>query len=170
LKRRSGTKKPTNKPHDPHELYLDEDVSGKAFASLLGQAKIIVHQYEKLLPRNKKIPDATVIKRASKARFVLVTADKRMESVWTDDIVAFSAKVILLMDEDGGPIHWASALVAGENGWRRALLDNLVEPVVIKIGRTGTIIKLVGPEELRKRRDHIMTAKIVRAKKLGLAL
>lgn len=169
MKRRSGTKKPTNKPHDPHELYLDEDVSGNAFASLLRQAKIIVHQYEKLLPRNKKIPDATVIHRAAQARFVIVTADKRMESVWTDDIVTHRAKVILLTDGEGGPIHWASALVAGENGWRRALLDNLTEPLVIKISPSGTITRFVGPNELRTHRDHLMTARIVRAKRLGLA-
>jgi hypothetical protein len=126
-----------------------------------------VHQYEKLLPRNKKIPDAIVIKATSEARFVLITGDKRMESVWTEDIVAHSAKVILLTDEHGGPIHWASALIAGEDSWRRALLDHLKDPIVIKINRKGTIIKFVGPEELRIHCDHLMTARIVRAKKLG---
>lgn len=167
MKRRSDTKKPTHKPHDPHPLFLDEDISGKAFASFLTQARILVHQYEKLLPRNKKIPDARVIKEAAKAGFVLITTDRRMESDWTEDIITNKAKVMLLTDNDGGPIHWAAALIAGEATWRRALLDNLGVPLVLRINRAGTITKLIGEVELRERRDHLLTAKIVRAKKLG---
>jgi hypothetical protein len=78
----------------------------------------------------------------------------------------FAQKSFLLTDGEGGPIHWASALVAGENDWR-ALLDNLTEPLVIKISPAGTIIRFVGPNELRTHRDHLMTARIVRAKRLG---
>ena len=163
MKRRSST----NRPHDPHALYLDEDVSGKAFASLLEQARILVHQYESLLPRNKKIPDARVIEVSAGAGYVLVTTDRRMESEWIEDIIRYSAKVVLLTDQDGGPIHWAAALVAGEQGWRRALLDNPAGPLVIRINKAGQITKLTGEADLRSRRDHLLTVRIVRAKKLG---
>jgi len=163
LKRRSNT----NKPHDPHALYLDEDVSGKAFASLLRQARISVHEYERLLPRNSKIPDARVIEVASQAGFVLITTDKRMESDWTEEIIIHQAKVMLLTDDAGGPIHWAAALISGESSWRRVLLDNLTEPVVVRINRAGTITKLTGKDDLRQRRDRLLTSRIVRAKKLG---
>jgi len=44
-----------------------------------------------------------VIEAASKAGYVLITTDKRMEAVWTDDIIFHKAKIILLTDEDGVP-------------------------------------------------------------------
>jgi hypothetical protein len=119
------------------------------------------------LPRNKKIPDARVIETSSGAGYVLVTTDRRMESEWIEDIILYKAKVMLLTDEQGGPIHWAAALIVGEQSWRRALLDNPAGPLVIRISKAGVITKLTGEEELRSRRDHLLTARIVRAKKFG---
>jgi predicted nuclease of predicted toxin-antitoxin system len=73
-------------------LYLDEDISGKKFATLLEQAHIPTRQYETLLVRNKKIADSKVIEVASAAGFVIVTADKRMEAEWIEDIIIHKSK------------------------------------------------------------------------------
>lgn len=166
MTRRSNTKL----PHDPHTLYLDEDVSGQRFESLLIQAQISVQNYETLLPRNKKVPDGQVIAVAAKANVVLVTTDKRMETEWIEDIVDHNAKVILLTDDSGGPIHWASALICGEAAWVRVLLNYPREPLTIKINRSGLVAKVTGEEELRRRCAKLLQAKIVRAKRLGITL
>lgn len=133
MKRRSNTKP----PHDPHVLYLDEDTSGDRFASLLRHAKLSVQLFESLLPKNKKTPDATVIERAARSNYVLVTTDKRMESDWIEDIILNKARVILLTDDDGGPIHWASALICSESRWSRVLLDHPGVPITIRVERAG---------------------------------
>ncbi len=45
MRRRSNTKQ----PHDPHVLYLDEDVSGKKFAGLLVDARLtVLHSVQKI--------------------------------------------------------------------------------------------------------------------------
>jgi hypothetical protein len=166
LKRRSNTKK----PHDPHELFLDEGVSGKKFQSLLKQARLTVHLFESLLHKKKKVPDSRVIEVTARAGYVLITTDKRMEAVWTDDIISHKAKVILLTDQDGGPIHWASALIVGRSAWERVLLDHLKEPVTIKLNKFGSVTKIAGEEELRKRHDELLTVRITQAKKTGRAV
>lgn len=166
MKRRSTTKQ----PHDPHELYLDEGVSGPTFASLLTKAQIPVHQFQKLLPKNKKVPDSRVIEAASEARYVIVSTDSRMESVWTDDLITHKAKVILLTDDAGGPIHWAAALICSRSSWVRVLLDHPDEAVIIRLTRTGAIKKVVGDQELRHRRDQLLTVRIVQAKRSGKSL
>lgn len=166
MKRRSNTKL----PHDPHILYLDEDVSGPKFESLLIQARISVQNYETLLQRKKKIPDDHVIAVAAKANLVLVTTDKKMETEWIEDIIANQAKVILLTDDSGGPIHWASALICGEAAWVRVLLNYPRGPLTIRINRSGSVTKITGESELRKRGTDLLQAKIVRAKRSGMAL
>ena len=163
MKRRSNTKP----PHDPHILYLDEDTSGDQFVSLLKQAHVSVQPYEKLLPKNKKTPDATVIERCTEANYVLVTTDKRMESEWIEDIIRNKAKVIRLTDDHGGPIHWAAALICSESRWTSVLLDNPNRPVIIRVERSGVITRIVGETELLTRRDQLLTASIVRGKRHG---
>lgn len=163
MKRRSNTKP----PHDPHILFLDEDTSGDTFVSLLKQARVSVQPYETLLPKNKKIPDATVIERCAKANYVLVTTDKRMESEWIEDIIQHKARVIRLTDDDGGPIHWAAALICSKSKWSRVLLDQPNTPVIIRVERSGIITRIVGEADLLKRRDQLLTASIVRGKKHG---
>ena len=108
-----------------------------------------------------------VIEAASKAGYVLITTDKRMEAVWTDDIIFHKAKIILLTDEDGGPIHWASAIIVGQSAWERVLLDHLKEPVTIKLNKFGSVTKIAGEEDLRKRRDVLLTVRITQAKRAG---
>lgn len=146
-------------------LYLDEDTSGPEFASLLGKGRLSAREYQVLLPRNKKTPDSTVIASAAKEKYILVTTDKRLETDWIDDIVTNKAQIILLTDDDGGPMHWASALIVSENRWTRILLDNPHSPLVIRIDRAGNIVKLIGESELCERRDQLLTASIVRRKR-----
>jgi hypothetical protein len=146
---------------------LDEGVSGDAFASLLTQGRIPVQPFESLLRKNAKTPDAAVIERSAKANLVLVTTDKRMESDWTDDIILHRAKVLLLADEDGGPIHWAAALLCGQAAWTRVLLDHPRSPVTIRVDRAGHVRKVVGETDLRQRRDQLVTSRIARAKRHG---
>ena len=149
-------------------LYLDEDTSGDKFVSHLMEAGIVVQPFESLLKKNKKTPDSNVIERATGANYVLVTTDRRMETEWIDDIIRCKAKVILLTDDHGGPIHWTAALVCSETRWRRVLLDNPNAPVSIRIDRTGNITKIAGASDLVQRRDHLLTASIVRAKRHGM--
>jgi len=163
LKRRSNTKK----PHDPFVLYLDEDVSGRTFASLLSRARIEVCEYDSLLKKNTKTPDSKVIEVCSAASFILVTTDKRMESDWTDDIVRHKARIILLNFDEGGPLQWASALICKQSAWERVLLDHLAGPLVVKINRSGSVTKVVGSDELVKRRERILTGQVIRNKKRG---
>jgi hypothetical protein len=146
-------------------LYLDEDTSGDTFASLLGQGKLTVRKYENLLRKNKKIQDSTVIAACAKENWVLVTKDGRMETEWIDYIIAHKAKIILLTDDAGGPIHWTAALLAGQTKWERALLDNPNSPITIRLDRQGTICKLAGAQELTERRNKLLTASKSRAKK-----
>ena len=56
------------------------------------------------------------------ARYVIITTDKRMESVWTEDMIAHRAQVILLTDDEGGPIY------CGLNRWASGLGARVVEP------------------------------------------
>jgi len=163
LKRRSNTKR----SHDPHELYLDEGVSGPKFAELLSEARLTVHSFQSLLPRNKKVSDARVIAAASEMGYVIVTTDKRMESAWTDEMIVSRARVILLTADDGGPIDWLSALVVSKNAWQRALLDHPGEPLVIKIARSGKVESIVGADDLKKRRNQLLTVRITKAKQAG---
>jgi hypothetical protein len=123
LKRQLNTKK----PHDPYALYLDEDVSGPSLASHLRAAGLVVHQYEKLLTKNRKIQDSRVIEVASEAGYVIVTKDTRMESDWTEDIIEHKAKVILLTDDCGGveavpTVVDASLLEVSEEELKAAIL------------------------------------------------
>jgi predicted nuclease of predicted toxin-antitoxin system len=148
-------------------LFLDEGISGPALASLLRKAGLPVHEFQKLLPKNKKIPDSRVIQAAANARYVIVSKDLRMESDWTDDIIKHKAKIIVLSDEEGGPMHWASAIVCGQPTWERVLLNHPAEPVIIKINRTGTVQKIAGQRDLTERRDDLLTRKIVQAKRAG---
>lgn len=90
-----------------------------------------------------------------------------MESVWTEEIITHKAKIILLTDDNGGPIHWAAALICSKGAWVRVLLDHPNEPVTIRLTRIGTIKKVAGDKELRERRDHLLTTRIVQAKRLG---
>lgn len=163
MKRRFDTKK----PHEPYELYLDEGVSGPKLVSLLGQARLIAHLFQSLLPRNKKVSDSRVIQVAAAARYVLVTTDKRMEALWIEDMIRHQAQVILLSDESSGPIHWAADLIAGQAAWQRVLLDHPGQPVTIKLARSGTVTSVAGELELRARRDRLLTARIVQYKKSG---
>jgi hypothetical protein len=139
-------------------------------ASRLLEANISVRQYETLLARNKKIPDASVIARASEANYVLVTKDKRMETEWIDEIIRCNAKIILLTDDEGGPIHWASALICSRTRWTRALLDNHNKPVAIRIDGSGMITKVVGQQELMDRRECLLTARMARSKRHGVKM
>jgi len=138
LKRRSNTKP----PHDPYVLYLDEAVSGKKFVSLLKEAGLCPEPFEKLLRGKRKTPDSEVIEACSKAGYVLVTKDQRIESDWTDDILKHKARIILLTDDDGGPIHWMAALSCGFASWNRALLDHPGEPLTIRLNRSGHVTKI----------------------------
>jgi len=163
LKRRSHTKQ----PHDPFELFLDEGLSGDAFAALLTKAKICVHKYEKLLRKNRKIPDPEVIAACSKANFILVSKDPSMERDWIEDIIECKAKVLFLSDKEGGIMHWTAALMCSRKAWERAFLDHPNEPMLIRITNSGGITKITGEADLRKRRTKLMTTKISRAKKAG---
>ncbi len=91
-----------------------------------------------------------------------------METDWIEDIVANKAKVIRLTDEKGGPIHWASALIAGESSWRRILLDNPDGPLIIRINSAGVITKCYGEQALRQRRDQLLNSTISRRKRHGV--
>ena len=88
-----------------------------------------------------------------------------METDWIEDIIANKVKVIRLTDENGGPIHWAAALIAGESAWRRTLLDNPDGPLIIRINRSGAITKSYGEQALRQRRDQLLTSTISRRKR-----
>jgi hypothetical protein len=90
-----------------------------------------------------------------------------MESVWTEEIITHKAKIIVLTDEEGGPLHWAAALICSRSTWTRVLLDHPNDPVTIRITQAGTIKKVTGAEELRKRRDQLLTTRIVQAKRSG---
>jgi hypothetical protein len=133
------------------------------------QARIAVQPYEKLLRKNSKTPDAAVIEAASKANFVLVTKDQRMESDWTEDIIACKAKIILLTDDDGGPVNWMAALLVGQAAWTRVLLDHPAEPVTMRVSKSGAVTKVSGEQELRKRRDQLLTSRIIRDKRQGIS-
>jgi hypothetical protein len=148
-------------------LYLDEDTSGNKFVSRLREARIPVQPFESLLRKNKKTPDSSVIERAAGAGYVLVTTDKRMESDWIDDIIRCRAKIILLTDDHGGPIHWTAALVCSQARWRRVLLDHPSDPVTIRIDAAGNIVKVAGSARLLERREHLLTASIARSKRHG---
>lgn len=164
MKRRSITKQ----PHDPHVLFLDEVTSGRKFLSFLAQARVPAQAFETLLRRNKKMPDSTVIEQCANNGYVLVTTDRRMESDWIEDIVKHKAKIIILTDDEGGPIHWTSALVSSEKRWRRILLDHPDDPITIRIERSGNITKVAGAEELLQRRDRLLTINITKSKRHGL--
>ena len=88
-----------------------------------------------------------------------------MESDWTDDIIRHKAKVILLTDDEGGPANWMAALACGAASWTRALLDHPNEPLTMRLNRTGNITRIAGEQELRARRDQLLTGRIVRNKK-----
>lgn len=163
LKRQSSTKL----PHDPYVLFLDEGISGDAFASRLRDARLPVCKYEVLLERNAKVPDDKVIEASAKAGYVLVTKDERMETDWVDEIITYKAKVILLTDCDGGPVDWASSLICSQREWTRVLLDHLSAPVTIRLNKNGRMTKLTGESELIARRDRLITKRVARAKKKG---
>ena len=162
MRRRSNT----NRPHEPYSLYLDEGISGPTLASLLRKAKMFVFQYEALLTKNRKISDGDVIKRACASGFVLVSKDTSME--WDDgleDIISNRARVIFITDQDGGPVHWASALICSARHWERELLNNPMGPLTISVNRDGSIRKVAGEDELRKRRNRLLTGKLARGKR-----
>ena len=73
----------------------------------------------------------------------------------------------MLLDDQSGPVHWASAIICGQAAWERALLNHQNEPLIIKINRAGTIQKIAGNDDLIARRDQLLTLKIVRAKRSG---
>jgi predicted nuclease of predicted toxin-antitoxin system len=146
-------------------LYLDEGISGTTLASLLRKAKLVVFEYEELLERNKKIPDATVLKRAVEAGYVLVSKDGNMESDELEYIIEHRARVIFLDDQEGGPVSWAAALICAESAYERVLLSNPSGPLTIHVSRIGTIRAVTGEEELRRRCDRIQTAHITRRKR-----
>jgi hypothetical protein len=98
---------------------------------------------------------------------VIVSRDLSMESDWTEEIIRHRAKVIMLTDQEGGPMHWASAIVCGQVAWERVLLNHPNEPVIIKINRSGAVQNIAGEKELIERRDHLLTVKITQAKKSG---
>jgi hypothetical protein len=133
---------------------------------MLRKARICVFQYEALLKKNQKIPDGEVLKRASESGFVLVTKDMSME--WDDgldDIIAHRARVIFITDQQGGPTHWAAALICSARAWNKVLLDNPLGPLTISINCDGAIKKVTGEEELRQRRNKLLTAKLSRGKR-----
>jgi len=47
------------------------------------------------------------------------------------------------------------------------LLDHLKEPVTIKLNKFGSVTKIAGEEDLRKRRDVLLTVRITQAKRAG---
>ena len=90
---------------------------------------MFVFQYEVLLEKNKKIPDGQVLERACESGFVLVTTDVTMEwDTGLDDIISNRARVIFITDQQGGPVHWASALICSQKHWERVLLNNPMGP------------------------------------------
>jgi hypothetical protein len=160
LKRRSNTKQ----PHEPHSLYLDEGISGDTLASILRKGGLRVFVYETLLEKNRKISDASVIARACQSGFILVTKDESLEGDWIEEIISHKARALVLTDGHGNVIHWASALIASESVWERALLNHPIGPLIIRINRRG-VGKVEEEADLLALCQRAKTARIVRAKR-----
>jgi hypothetical protein len=151
---------------DSLTLCLDEDISGEKLLRLLRDAGIQVFLYESLgLERGKKIPDDTVIARARELGYVLLTADQSIEKESIDFICRYEARIIILTDTEGGLPNWAAAVICSHDACTRIFLNQPSGPVIIKVNRSGAITKFRGEEEIKKRRDQILTASIARAKR-----
>jgi len=127
---------------------------------------MFVFQYEALLEKNKKIPDGKVLARACESGFVLVSKDITME--WDsglEDIISNRARVIFITDQEGGPVHWAAALICSEIHWHKILLDNPMGPLTISVDREGKVKKVTGKSELLLRRDRLLTSKMARRRR-----
>lgn len=131
---------------------------------MLKRGGIQVRLYESLFEKNTKTQDCIVIEGVCRAGLILLTKDESIEADWIDDIIAYKAKVLVLTDGHGNTTHWASALIASESAWDRALLNNRVGPLVIRINRQG-IGKVEFESDLRRLRERLRTARIVRAKR-----
>ena len=110
--------------------------------------------------------DESVLVTATKLGYVVVTKDDRIERDEIESIIATCARVIILTDKTGGVANFAASLICGNDAYEQILRSNPNGPLVIRIGRSGSVSKLRGAEEMMKRCQNQISQRIARSKKI----
>lgn len=100
-----------------HELFLDR-TSGKRMINILRKAGLILQSIYEVYPgtSHEDVSDPDWIKKCGENNWIVITGDKRIETVPENRqaVIDAKAKVFLLNDSNTKPEVWAAAVLLGQ--------------------------------------------------------
>ncbi len=120
-----------------HEVFLDR-THGKRLGAILRGAGFNVHPIYEVYPNetHKSIADPVWLKLCAEQGWIVVTGDKRLETVPENRqaVIETKARVFLLQDSNSPPEVWAAAVIVG-SGKMEDILDANTGPFFVNIAK-----------------------------------
>lgn len=88
--------------------------------------------------QNQAIPDPQIIESCGRRKFVLITADKRMELQYAPEIYAAKVGIVLLANSEGGVEAWMQRLIAARGAILRQIATRR-KPYLMRVAQDGTL-------------------------------
>ncbi len=142
-------------------FFTERQIDGDDLAKVLTDAGMKIVRHGDYFVRDED--DEVLIPKVASNGHIIVTADKKMETVHLATICESRAKVVILTDNTSGYPQWAAALITYHDQIVRHLLSS-DGPMVIRLSRFG-ITKARYPAEVETRRRQIETQEIIRSKR-----
>jgi predicted nuclease of predicted toxin-antitoxin system len=142
-------------------FFLDRQIDGDDLARVLTDARMKIKRHGERFKHDED--DDEWIDESAQQGWVIVTADKHMETEHIDVICHSRAKVLILTDNNSGYPQWAASLISSHDAIVRHLLSS-DGPMIVRLSKVG-ITKVRHPAEVETRQREAETKRIVRAKK-----
>ena len=120
-----------------HELFLDR-TSSKRMINILRQAGFVFQTIYEVYPNDahKNVVDPEWIKKCGENNWIVITGDKRIETVPENRqaVKNAKAKVFLLNDSNSKPEVWAAAILLGQYKMQD-IIDATTGPFFVTVGK-----------------------------------
>lgn len=120
-----------------HELFLDR-TSSKRLINILRMAGFVLQTIFEVYPNNvhENVLDPDWIKKCGENNWIVITGDKRIETVPENRqaVVDAKAKVFLLNDSNSKPEVWAAAILLGQYKMQD-IIDATTGPFFVTVGK-----------------------------------
>lgn len=140
--RRKAFRGPSNTVSDAphklgHELFFDR-TSSKRLISILRMAGFVFQTIYEVYPNNahEKTLDTEWIRKCGESNWIVITGDKRIETVPENRqaVIDSKAKVFLLNDSNSKPEVWAAAILLGQYKMQD-IIDGTTGPFFATVGK-----------------------------------
>jgi hypothetical protein len=160
FRQRSNTSKPPSLFAWP--FFIDRNIDSPEICAFLEAARFSVQRHERHFAQEED--DDVWIAKVANNNWPILTADAEIEREHLDVVVNSRAKVILLIGKRSGAAQWASSVVVSAEKLVRILEEN-DGPLILRLGRDGTITKIRPTAEVEVRQRQAETTRIVREKR-----